>query len=360
MLKLIRFAALALLVAVGFTACSDDENPVVIPPTDPAPTRAFVINQGNMYSNIAGSVSMLNLEDSTVTNGYFKAVNGKVLGDTPEHAVRYGSKIYIPMNGSGCVWVVDAATMRQVAQIPVEGAWAVCGTNGKIFIASYNGFVCSTDTTTLATPTLKDSVGPNPADIIAANGKVYVTISDGYNYLNNYANGKKVVALNPETLEKVAEYAVEINPSEICANSKGELFVVSIGDYVSVMPKIQKIALDGTVTDYGKGLYIAMNGDMLYSVNVEYAGSAVNISSYAYNTATDEKVESFLPADNMPPMPNAIDVDPVTGNIYICSNKSSSAYNEAGYVYQYSVTNTWTATFVHRYNVGVQPYSVVF
>ena len=54
MMKHLKWAALMLLVAVGFTACSEDDP---TPTPTPTPVRGesglYVLNQGNKYSNIA-------------------------------------------------------------------------------------------------------------------------------------------------------------------------------------------------------------------------------------------------------------------------------------------------------------------
>lgn len=87
MLKQLKFAAIALLVAVGFTACSEDDPAPVIPPAPITPTDSvapadsiinpmrgeagmYVINQGNSYGNVAGALDFI-AQNGTKTDSVF-------------------------------------------------------------------------------------------------------------------------------------------------------------------------------------------------------------------------------------------------------------------------------------------------
>ena len=55
-------------------------------------------------------------------------------------------------------------------------------------------------------------VGPNPACLVVAKNYLYASISDGYNYANGYANGKKVAKIDLKTFTKTKDIAVGMNP----------------------------------------------------------------------------------------------------------------------------------------------------
>ena len=73
------------------------------------------------------------------------------------------------------------------------------------------------------------AVGSNPAALAGANGLLYVSISDGYNSSGGYANGFRVVRLDPRTLQKRDEIKVGMNPGELCADANGTVYVVCRG-----------------------------------------------------------------------------------------------------------------------------------
>lgn len=366
--KYFKFSAIALLAIATFTACDDSTEPIVDPVTPPETaykgTIAYVVNQGNMYNKLPGSIDQLNLISGSVASGYFYKVNGQYLGDTPQAPVRYGQKIYVPMYGSNCLWIIDAQSMKQLAQVSVSHPEAVVGSNGYVFVASNDGYVERVDTATFVKDTQQIEVGPNPAAFTALNEKVYVTVSDGYNYMgdNAYQNGKKVVAINAKTFTKDAQYTVGINPGLISAGST-DLFVVARGNYTDIASTVQKIDLStGKVSDVCEGSLIAMQNDTLYVLNIGYDENYNPVVSTRWiDVINNTSGTNFIESNSLPVNPIAININPVDGHIFICSraSTSSTAYSENGIVYEYSNLKSG-AKLVHTYNVGVEPYGVVF
>lgn len=364
--KIFLHALLGLVVAAGFTACSDDEttpgtNPVnPIQPVLPGRTTAYVVNQGNQYGGITGSLDVLSLTDHTVTSGVFKTVNDRALGDTPQKPVRYGDKIYVPVFGSNLVEVINAKTMKSVTRISVSNPEAVCGAGEYVYVASNDGYVVRADTTAFQISN-QLAVGPNPMGLTAANGYVYVTISDSYNYQgeNAYANGKKVVVIQTANFAKAKEIPVGTNPTQILSNEAGELFLVASGNFSDIPSTVQKVATDGTVTDLCSGSVIALHGDTLIVGKTAYDANWKPTATYSYVVLSTGKItENFIPAgESFPTSPATIDVNPSNGHVFICSDVT--AYNEPGAVFEYGSVGTGAA-LVHTYAVGVHPYGVVF
>lgn len=358
MFKHFKLAACVLLLSAGFAACSDDDEPELI--IDPVPTfrtSAYVVNQGNMYGGVSGSMDCIDLLQGITTSGVFYATNQQSLGDSPQQSVRYGSRIYVPMFGSNLLWVLNASSLKIEAQLRVNEPEAVCGAAGYVFVAGNDGYVTRIDTLTF-TPSEPVSVGPNPAGLTASGKEVYVSISDGYNYANDYADGKKVAVLHAESLSLQHTIEVGLNPGALFANSKGEVFVLARGNYYDVMPKVQKIATDGTVTDYCNGSLFTLSDDCLYVIDAQadYTTNTSSVSLCRVNTLTDTRTDIALAAEATPGLPTAIDVEPATGNIYICSDKGPLDYDKTGYVYQLLPTGE----LLHRFEVGIHPFGVVF
>lgn len=362
MLKHLKLAAVALLIAMGIAGCSDDPAQPNLPETGYTGQVAYVVNQGNQGNKLPGSIDRLNLNDRTVTSGIFYQANSQYLGDTPQAPVRYKNYVLVPMFGSDCVWVIDATTMLKVAQLNVKAPEAVVGADGYIFVASNNGYVERFDATTFALAGNQLEVGPNPAGLAAGNGKVYVTISDGYNYQNNYVNGKKVVAIDSKEFKATATYDVGLNPGQIFTNSKGYVYFVARGNYADVQSTVQQIAPDGTVSDVMAGSNITLCNDTLYVLSITYdANWQPKAAGYWYDTVSGAKGGDFLDAANLPVNPIAIDVNPVNSHIFICSRQSTSgdAYSNPGVVYEYNSLKEG-AKWAYTYNVGVEPYGVAF
>ena len=143
MLKQLKFAAIALLVAVGFTACSEDD-----PAPNLAPLRGeagmYVINQGNSFGNVAGALDFI-AQNGTKTDSVFFKANGQLIGDNPQKPIIYGSKMYVPVYKSGLVWVLDANTATVIASVQTNQPQAVCASNGHVYISNFDGFVTRID-----------------------------------------------------------------------------------------------------------------------------------------------------------------------------------------------------------------------
>lgn len=374
MLKQLKFAAIALLVAVGFTACSDDE-----PTPAPAPLRGeagmYVINQGNSYGNVAGALDFI-AQNGTKTDSVFFKANGQLIGDAPQKPIIYGSKMYVPVFASNLVWVLDANTATVIASVQTSQPQAVCASNGHVYISNFDGFVTRIDTTTY-TKSAPLAVGPNPYDMAAANGKVYVACSDAYNCPGvdslNYANSA-IAVIDEATFSKVKSLTNKNikNPWEMAADNSGNVYVTT--PYTT--NKVWKIDANDNVSALCDGTYIATNSqnrtsratgkqDLLYVIHAVTDWNAkpatTTISSSVYNAATGAQLSNnFLqtPANTAEYTfaPICMDVNPANGDIYVCSDNGSGGYANPGYINVY----TSNGAFSKRIATGIHPYGVIF
>lgn len=368
MLKQLKFAAIALLVAVGFTACSEDE-----PTPAPAPLRGeagmYVINQGNSFGNVAGALDFI-AQNGTKTDSVFFKANGQLIGDNPQKPIIYGSKMYVPVFASNLVWVLDANTATVIASVQTNQPEAVCASNGHVYISNFDGFVTRIDTTTY-TKSAPLAVGPNPYGMAAANGKVYVACSDAYG--NGYANSA-IAVIDEATFSKVKSITNEgiTDPWEMAADNSGNVYVTT--PYTA--NKVWKIDANDNVSALCDGTYIATNTqnrtsratgkqDLLYVIHAVTDWNAkpatTTISSSVYNAATGAQLSNnFLqtPANTTEYTfaPICMDVNPANGDIYVCSDNGSNGYAKPGYINVY----TSNGAFSKRIATGIHPYGVIF
>lgn len=209
--KHLFFATALFSIAPLFCACNDDDNEIEVPrdpeedpssqpdttPEVTSPTEAtglYVINAGNLSNNVNGTLSFINFEKGTASNNVFFDINKRSLGSTPQDAIVYGSKMYIAIYGSNIIEIVDKNTAKSIKQIvPTstqgEGPRDIIAANGKVYVSMYDGYVSRIDTLSLTIDATLN-VGPNPEEMTVANGYLYVANSDGMNYGADYANGK--------------------------------------------------------------------------------------------------------------------------------------------------------------------------
>ncbi len=355
----LKLAVTALFAALAFTACDEDE----FEPT-PAPVSglqgAYVINQGNFYGGIEGTLDFLGFGDNKYVRNLFASVNGQSLGDSPQDGIVYGSKLYVAMYGSNLLWVLDRETLEIIGQVRVNEPESVIAGNGYVYVSNNDGYVTRVDTVTLAVMG-KLPVGPNPAQMTVTGGYLYCSVSDGYNGAGNYADGFRVAKIDLHRFVKEKDITVGMNPGPIAADNEGNVFVVARGNYGNVPPKVQKITPADQVTDFCAASNIAVRGTTLYAIynytdfsSYPYTGE---LTYSSYDTRTGQVVkQQLLPAAHLPVQPIDIDVNPVNGEIFIGSEYSAYDYNAPGYVYRYSATGE----FMERYGAGIHPCAVVF
>lgn len=359
-MKQLKLLAIGLMAALAFTACSDDDGPTFT--TDPVEqmSGAYVINQGNYYGGVDGTMDRLALTaDSTYTQSVFSAANGQSLGSSPQGAVVYGSRIYVPMYAENLVWVMDKTTARIVASIQTNEPEAICAAEGYVFVSNNDGYVSRIDTLTLAVDS-HEAVGPNPAQMCTTGGKVYVSISDGYNYGNGYADGCRVAEIDALTGKKVKDIAVGVNPGPIAADADGRVFVVCRGNYADIASAVWAIQAGATEgSELAPASLIAVNGTTLYVINsvTDWGTNQTVVDFKTYDTTTGNlRADDFLAGQPKAPAPQAININPQNGDIYVCSDRSSAEYDKPGLLYIYKADGTHLKTFA----TGIHPMGVVW
>lgn len=355
-MKLNKIFAIA-LCALCFTACSDDDD---APEVLQVYTGGYVLNQGNMSKNIPGSLTNIDTENGQVFQDVFQKANKRVLGDTPNSAIKYGTRMYIAVERSNTIEVVNDSTTKCLKTIIPDASAGksprcFAAKDRYVYVSMYDGYVSRIDTVSLKiNATVK--VGPNPEEMAIAGNYLYVTNSDGQNWNDNYANGYTVSKINLSTFTEEKKINVGMNPTKIVSNGT-DVFVISMGDYSSVNPAtLKQIKEDDSVeTLFNAGL-MAINGDKLYCVYAPYVKKgdpAIPPTYYEYVISTKVKTELQL-ANIISPV--AIGVNPSTGNIFVSSYSVEYGYSDPCIVNEYSSTGT----FLKKYDVGVGAGCFVF
>lgn len=354
-------AVMAILFGGALTSCSDDD-PADEPVTFETLAGIYTINSGNQGNKIPGSITSYNYADGTVTDAMtdaFMQANGIALGDTPQQALVYGSKMYIAVSQSNLIWVTDPHSLKIIEKIVPTGdvatPRALTAHDGKVYASMYTGYVCRIDTASLAIDnTLK--VGPNPEELAVANNKLYVANSDGMNYLNGYADCSiSVIDLPAMTEHKIKDISKVFNPTKMVSNGT-EVFTICMGNYGDVPATVKKISGDN-VQDICAGTLMAINGNELYVINSPYGPNVVPTYE-VYSTATGSKIRDMV--SETVDSPSCIAVDPVTGDIVILSYTLGSSgyaqYSEPCYGKIYAADGN----FRTRFTCGVGAISLAF
>lgn len=322
---------LLVLVSIGVSSCSDDDKPEnetkfyygkadeIVPNSN---YGAYILNSGAMGSNSA-NMRYLDIQNNRMATDVFEGINGKGLGDTGQSMVVYGNKMYIGVYNSGVIYVTDKnAHILKTIQGDKGNKLqprAFETYNGKVYVTLFDGYLARIDTASM-TIDKKIAVGPNPEAVKVAKNKLYVANSGGMSGYNN-----TVSIVDPELTEK-EDLIVALNPVELQVDKNDNLYLVSRGNYKKDSPStLQKIDASTKKVEVlkdanGKVFSIFMNGDKLYILDKKYVGDAYTPVStiFYYDLVKDEFVDKSFVTDNTVIADiSHIDFEPATGNYYV-------------------------------------------
>jgi len=282
--------------------------------------NVLVLNEGLMNAN-NGSITAYYTGTNTGIGDIFSHVNKQQLGDVANDILIYGSKVYVVVNVSSQICVMDLKSGVLIKQIPVAASGVgsqprqIVSHNGKVYVCCFDGSVLKIDTTSLLIEATTKA-GRNPDGICVANNKLYVSNSGGLDY-PNYDNTISVFDLNSFT--EIKKIEVKMNPTLMKTDKKGNVYVVSNGNYNDVSPCLQRI---NTITDKVEKVFdigisvFDIYNDYLYFYTHDYVSGS---TSYQILDLLQDSIinNNFISDDDLPKTPNGINVNPRTGDVYI-------------------------------------------
>src|ERR1700740_1090121 len=110
-MKNFKQSILTLTVALSLILASCHKDKTVKPTPTPVTDGFYVLNQG-LFNDNNSTLSFYSYSTKAVTADIFSSVNGRGLGDTGNDIEIYGSKMYIVVNVSSTIEVVDPKTAK--------------------------------------------------------------------------------------------------------------------------------------------------------------------------------------------------------------------------------------------------------
>ena len=348
-----------LLVAAALAGCREDE--VVVPaeyePIPDAPAadtdiRGFyLVNEGNMGSNKC-TLDYYDYLTGVYARNIYAERNPNVvkeLGDVGNDIGIYGSKLYVVVNCSHKVEVLDARSGVRIGQVDIPNCRYVRFHRGKAYVSSYvgpvqlgadapKGAVYQVDTLSLAI-TGQVTVGYQPEEMETVGDNMYVANSGGYR-APEYDNTVSVIDL--AGMRQVELIPVGINLHRVRKDCYDRLWVTSRGDRLSrpsrlyVMDRIPGTdRMEVTDTLPVACSTMAIHGNLLYFYAAEWSDlTGSNTISYGIiDIRTKEVVSTNFITDGTEreiAMPYGIAVHPETGDIYLTDAKN---YVSSGTLY---------------------------
>lgn len=322
-----------------------------VPDPDTSIRGFYLVNEGNMGSNKC-TLDYFDYFTGLYARNFYAERNPNVikeLGDVGNDIGIYGSKLYVVVNCSHKVEVLDSRTGTRLGQVDIPNCRYVRFYRGKAYVSSYvgpvlidpdapKGAVYEVDTTSLKV-TRKVSVGYQPEEMEIVDDYMYVANSGGYR-VPNYDNTVSVIQM--VDFKQVQQIPVGINLHRLKKDRYNKLWVTSRGDYQSRPSRMyvldkrrgynQMIVTD--TLPFGVS-NMAIRGDSLYFYSTEWNNyTQSNTITYGIvDVRTKRLVSNNFITDGTEKeitIPYGIAVHPETGDILVTDAKN---YVSSGTLY---------------------------
>ncbi|MEZ4936746.1 MAG: hypothetical protein R2799_04050 [Crocinitomicaceae bacterium] len=346
---LVKIAPLLLL----FMSCKKKD--------DPKGNQVFlekgvlVLSEGLFQQNNA-SLTYYDDKYDVLHQSFYLNNNDEMLGDVANDMLRYGGKIYIVLNNSNLITVLDAYSGVVLKKIPMTDSGTgrsprnIVGYENKIYVCSFDGTIIKMDTSTLY-PENIIQIGRNPDGMAISNGKLYVSNSGGLDF-PNYDMTVSVIDL--QSFQELNRITVGKNPGSIVSDFEGDIYLIKRGDYGSDSTRLLRIdPLSGVVVQEFSGLNITQifsTGMGIYFVHTDAYGNHPKLG--VIDTDTEMVTDSnWFDISHVQTL-YAIHVDEPNSSIYLMDAHN---YSSSGTIYVHS----FSGSLIRQINTGYLPKKVV-
>ena len=209
--------------------------------------------------------------------------------------------------------------------------------SGKVYVTLFDGYLACIDTTSMSIVN-QVKVGRNPEGVAIANNQLYVANSGGMDFNTETGYDKTVSVVNVNNFSVSQSLEVTINPAILAADSKGDVYLISNGNYNDVPATLQRIDAQTqevtVISEVSGATYMSMYNDKLYVICSQYDSNWNQTANCIVYDAVTEKVitENFVTDGTNINSAYSISVDPTTGNVYM----GMSDYVNTGDMYVFS------------------------
>lgn len=299
----------------------------------------YLLNEGNMGSNKA-TLDFYDFATGIYTRNIYAERNPNVpkeMGDVGNDIGIYNNKLWAVINVSNKIEVMDAQTTLRIGQIEIPNCRFIKFHKGYAYVTSYAGpvvidpdyeqlgFVAKINTVTLEVVD-RCLVGFQPDELEISVDKIYVANSGGYMGAGNSDGYERTVSvIDIATFKEEKRIDVAYNLERIKADSRGNLWVSSRGDYKGLPARLyfldrEKEMITDTIDIAATNYWI--DNDLLYVYGTEfsYINNSWNISYSIVDTKSREIISRNIITDGTDKeieKPYGIMVHPETKDIFI-------------------------------------------
>lgn len=336
----------------------DVDTPTNLPNNILETGKMYVLSEG-LFNMNNSTLCFINFDKKTLKSDIFSFQNSRGLGDTGNDMKINGNKLWIVVNVSSQVEVVDLETGISIRRIPIFDELGkgrqprfISFYENKAYVCSFDGTVSRIDINTFAVEkTIKS--GQNPDGITVANAKLYVSNSGG---LNMPTYDKTVSVINLATFTETKKIIVGLNPFKLETDSEGDIYLVSRGNNGNIKPLLQRIdsKTDEVIQSFDNlpVVNFTIHNDTAFLYHFDYITNNYWVKTFDCKT---EKIisENFIVDNTEIERPFGITVHPTNGNVYITDALS---YTVKGKLFCFKKDGTFNYEID---DIGLNPNNVI-
>ncbi len=309
----------------------------------------FICNEGNFtYGN--ASLSFYEPETETVSNNIFYNANNFPLGDVCMSATIKDSLIFLVINNSGKISVINTKTFKHEATVTglTSPRYILMISNTKAYITDlYDKNI------TIINPETFQKTG----SVFIGNGTEQIVRYKNTAFVTGWSYNNKVYKIDIDTDKLVDSLTVTKQPNSIVLDKNNKLWVLSDGGFSGIpggqeIPALTKIDAEtfniekiinfpSTETSPSR---LSLNGtrDTLYFINGSWGGTADTEKGIFRMSVNSENLPTaaFIPQNEK--LFYGLGIDPVTSGIYVSDAKD---YIQKGIIYYYKPEGTLQDSF---------------
>lgn len=330
----IKIIPIALILLASISCKKDKE-------TVPTPINSFLAASDGIYINNEGgfnagntSITYSDGTESGTIRDVYKQVNNSDLGDICQSMTKYNDLLYLVINNSAKIEVVDLFNMKKTATItgftspryilPVNAAKAYVSD-----LYSNHLSIVNLNTNTISG---NISLSGSTEDMLLYNGKVYVT-----NLITPY-----LYIINPTTDIIEDSILIGIGGNSLRLDANNNIWILCGGDYVTSTPgslhrinpatKLNELSLTFPASDYPNRLRINESGNTLFFLDLNVYKMPITETSLPTTAFIDAAGKSFY----------GLGYDKVKHLVYV---SDAIDYQQAGRIYKYNTVGTELSSF---------------
>lgn len=223
MKKLSLIFSVFMILVSGLTSCSKDSS-ITDSGDDSQGRKVLVLNQG-LYSQNNSSLTVYNIDSSKAQADAYFSANKTLLGDDANSMEIFQGKLFIAVDNSNKIEVLDAKTYKSLAVIKMNSPRRLCFVSSSLAYATN----LTTNTVTAFNPStcalIKTiNVGSKPEGIVESMGNLFVANSD-YGYSNSSVS---MIKSDGSVITK----SIGSNPRFLVKDAEGAVYLIASGPYL--------------------------------------------------------------------------------------------------------------------------------